>query len=123
MRPYYTEPSSYFEPGTTLYLYTIRTGKFTVHKGVVIEGKYGPGRPGWRKVSFSTKQAKEFCPKIEEIGNIQTGGPRLWLIERDDNKAARMFIDYEERKLFELEKHVAKKRALIKTLESVGMED
>lgn len=113
---------AYFEPGTTLYLYTIRTGEFRIHKGTVIEGRYGPGRPGWRKVSFITKQAKEFCPNTNEIGIIQTSGPRLWLTERDDAKAKQMFIEFEKGKLAELENQVAKKKALIKMLESVGME-
>lgn len=102
------------EAGTTLYLYTIRTGQFKVHKGEATDDKYGPR---YRKVVFETKINKERCPNVEEIGVIQTGGPRLWLTERDDDKARKMFIQYEEDKLFELEKQVVKKRALIKMLE------
>lgn len=111
----------YFEAGTILYLYTIRTGELRVHKGVVFNdtGIY------WRypRVRFETKQGKGWCPKRSEVGVIQTGGPSLWLTERDDTKAAKMLIEYELDKLAELEKQVVKKRRLIKMLESVGTED
>lgn len=112
----------YCEVGTVLYLYTIRSGEFRVHKGKVIKGKYGNKYAVYHKVHFETRAAKEFCPKVNEIGVIQTGGPRLWLTERDDKKAAEMFIEFEKNKLAELEAKVDKKKALIKTLESVGME-
>ncbi len=118
----YQTTREYFEPGTTLYLYTIRNGKFSVHKGMVIEGKYGFGRPGWRKVTFETKQAKEWCPSIDEVDILQTSGPRIWMTKRNDYKARDMFLGYEKVKLAELENLVAKKQALIKVLESVGME-
>ena len=107
------------EIGTTLYYYTIRKGDFTVHKGAVVTD-----RRGWyRKVAFETRSDKLVCPDIYEIGVIQTGGPSIWMFERDDDKAKKMFLEYELGKLALLEDQLAKKKALIKTLESVGMED
>ena len=110
----------YFEAGTTLYLYTIRTGVLKVHKATVFNdtGMY------WRypRVKFETKQGKGWCPKRNEVGVIQTGGPSLWLDKRNDDLAAKLFLDYENGKLAELEKQVDKKKALLKMLESVGME-
>lgn len=106
------------EIGTTLYYYTIRKGDFAVHKGMVLAD-----RRGWyRKVAFETRSDKVVCPETYEIGVIQTGGPSIWLFERDDHKAAMMFHEYELGKLAKLEADVEKKKALIKTLESVGME-
>lgn len=110
-----------FEPGDTLYLYTIRTGKMKVHKGTV--GVNNRTWWGGLNVTFDSKTNKDVCPPVESIGVIQTGGPRLWLTERDDEKARALFIDYELGKLAELEKQVVKKRRLIKGLESVGMEE
>ena len=109
------------EVGTTLYLYTIRTGKFNVYKGKVIENKYGIS--AYRKVAFETRTNKEWCPNKSEIGVILTGGPRLWLTERDDVKAKKLFVKHEKAKLAELKEKVDKKKALIKMLESVGMEE
>lgn len=110
----------FFEVGTVLYLYTIRTGTLKVHKGTV-----GVNNRTWwrgRDVTFTSKTNKDRCPTIEDIGVIQTGGPRVWLTERDDEKARALFIEYEKDKLAELEATVEKKKALIKMLESVGME-
>lgn len=107
--------NKYFEAGTTLYLYTIRTGEMRVHKATVVNGTGVYQR--YPRVKFETKQGKGWCPMRKEVGIIQTGGPSLWLTERDDTKAKQMLREYEEGKLFELEKQVAKKRALIKMLE------
>lgn len=112
--------NKYFEAGTTLYLYSIRTGEMKVHKGTVINGTGVYQR--YPRIRFDTRQGKGWCPMRKEVGVIQTGGPSLWLTERDDAKAAKMFIDYELSKLAEMEKQVVKKRRLIKMLESVGME-
>lgn len=109
-----------FVPGDTLYLYTIRTGEMKVHKGTVRLNN----RTWWRSlyVTFESKTNNEVCPPVESIGAIQTSGPRLWLSERDDEKARGLFIEYELGKLAKLEADVEKKKALIKVLESVGME-
>lgn len=112
--------NTYFEAGTTLYQYTIRTGEMKVHKATVFNdtGIY------WRypRIKFETKQGKGWCPKRTEVGVIQTGGPSLWLTKRNDDLAAKMLREYELGKLSELEVAVEKKKALIKMLESVGME-
>lgn len=111
-----------FEPGTKLYLYGTRNGTFTVHEGIVVEGRYG-NYPRYHRVAFETRLAKAYLPKPDEVGVVQTCGPRLWLTERDDLKAKELFLEHERKKLAGLEKQVEKKRALIKMLESVGEYD
>ena len=103
-----------FEIGTTLYLYTARNGKFNVWEGVVTENKRRYyTRP---MVMFKKGTTYEFVPKENEIGSIQPGGPRLWLTERDDALAKKLFLEYELEKLEELKRAMAKKEELIKVL-------
>lgn len=103
-----------FKVGQTLYLYTARNGKFNIHEGVVTENK----RRYYSRmmVAFTTKTTLEFLPKESEIGHIISGGPRLWMTERDDALAKKLFLEYEEEKLAELEKKIAKKKELIRVL-------
>lgn len=103
-----------FKVGDRLYLYTARNCKFHIWEGEVFERK---GRYyGRLAVKFKNRTQMEMCPKETAIGHILGGGPRLWLTERDDALARKLFLEYEEGKLFELEKQVAKKRELIKVL-------
>lgn len=112
----------FFEPGTVLYRYSIRNGTLKVYKGTVVEAKYGSCYPHLRMVAYSTKTNKDRAPLPSQVNRVLTGGPSIWLTERDDHKAAMMFHEYELGKLSELEVAVEKKKALIKGLESVGME-
>jgi hypothetical protein len=45
-------------------------------------------------------------------------GHSIWLFERDDEKARRMFIDFEERRIVELEETLRKKREVVEQLKS-----
>jgi hypothetical protein len=103
-----------FEIGPALYLYTARNGRFNVWEGVVVENKYRY----WTKpvVKFAKRAQTEKCPNENEIGHIQSGGPRLWLTERDDALAKKLFLDYELGKLAELKRAMTKKEELIKVL-------
>lgn len=103
-----------FKVGDHLYLYTARNCKFHVYEGTVEESK----KRYYLKhvVRFSGRTQLEFCPTENEIGHILGGGPRLWLTERDDALARRLFLEYEEDKLYEMEKLVARKRELIRVL-------
>ena len=102
-----------FKVGDHLYLYTARNCKFHVYEGTVTEAKR---RYINRVVKFSNKTGFEFCPTERQIGHVLGGGPRLWLLERDDALARRLFLEYEEDKLLELEKQLARKRELIRVL-------
>lgn len=107
------------EVGTTLYLYGIRSGKFTVRKGTVVDDNKQRLK-FYRRVQFTDKPGKEWCPEISEIGKLQYG--RIWMTERDDKKARDMFLEHEVWTLRELEDKIAYKKSLITMLESVGME-
>ena len=102
------------EIGMPLYLYTARNGKFNVYEGMVTENK----RRYWtqRIVTFKKRASTELAPKEDEIGHVLTKGPRLWLAERDDALARRLFLKYEKKKLEELKKQIDKKRELIAVL-------
>jgi hypothetical protein len=43
-------------------------------------------------------------------------GHSIWLLERDDDKARRMFIEFEERRIAELEETLRKKREVVSQL-------
>lgn len=103
-----------FEIGTKLYLYTARNGKFNVWEGVVVESKYRffP-RP---VVKFAKRGQTETCPYECEIGYVQSGGPRLWLTERNDALAKELFLEYVLEKQEELKRAMAKKETLIEVL-------
>ncbi len=105
--------TSNFEIGMTLWMYTARNGKFSVHEGVVTENK----RRYWTRsiVTFKTRSTFDFLPKDDEIGHI-VSGPKLWLTERDDALAKRLFLEYEEEKLEGLKRTMAKKEELIRVL-------
>lgn len=103
-----------FKVGQTLYLYTARNGKFNIHEGVVIENK----KRYWTRlvVEFKTRSSFEFLPKDHEIGCVCAGGPRIWLLERDDALAKKLFLEYELELLAKLERQIAVKKELIKVL-------
>lgn len=104
------------EVGSKLYLYTARDGRFTCHEGVVITGRHYH-YPSTRYVKFDDGHSKEFIPKEHEIGKLMGARSRLWLTERDDEFARKLFLDCERVKLEELERHVTRKKNLIKVLE------
>ena len=113
----------FFEPGTTLYRYVIRTGTLKVYKGTIVEGRLGPGWPHMRQVAYESKTNKDRAPFPSQVNRVLTGGPSIWLTERDDAKAAKMFHEYELGKLSELEAAIEKKKALIKMLSEVEVEE
>lgn len=107
------------EIGSTLYLYTARNGKFHVYEGMIVENK----RRFYMKhvVRFDGRTQLEYPPTDKQIGRVLGGGPRLWLLERDDNLARKLFLEYEEEKLKQLEKQYNKKVELIRVLKE-GLE-
>lgn len=67
-------------------------------------------------MKFAKRAQTERLPNGSEIGSIQPGGPRLWLTERDDALAKKLFLEYELKKLEELKQAMTKKEELIKVL-------
>lgn len=107
-----------FEVGDTLVLYVARNNTLHIHEGVVSFNKHY-----YRNfVIFTDGRAHERVPNRDRIGKIQGGGPRLWLTERNDNLARKMFLDYETNKLEALERQVKRKKQLIEVLRE-GLEE
>lgn len=103
--------------GTKLYHYTIRNGKFTVKEGIVRESN-----KKWSYPYVEFDYGRQVAPRMYKIGELRTGGPSLWLLERDDELAKKMFLEYEEECLRKLEEDVEKRRRLIESIKE-GVED
>ena len=101
------------EPGTKLYRYSIRRNKLCMHTGVVNECL---GRKRVVFVDGGINHSTVNCPRPEDIGVIRHIGLTLWMIERDDELAKQMFIDYEERQIHQIEKLLAGKREIVNML-------
>ena len=96
--------------GKIVYRYTVKNGKFFVHEGVVND-------TGFRKlVNFRDGSPTLRCPRDEEFGSIRRVGHSLWMTERDDAKARKMFIDYEINKIVDMEMQIKRKKDTIKML-------
>ena len=109
------------EPGMDLYLYSIRTGDFTVHQGVVAETGYVFAVA--YKVVFAGNRPSVRCPEAHEIGVVKSTGPLLWLPERDDAKAKQLFIEFEKRKISEHEMQIERRKAMIEKLSGGGLNE
>lgn len=97
--------------GEKLYHYSIRFGKFTVKEGVVKEPEKYWGYP---HVDFQGE--RRLAPRRDKIGVLRQGGPSLWLFERDDELAKKIFIEYEEKCIKKLQQDIDKRRELIEVI-------
>ena len=96
--------------GTILYRYTVRNGKLVVREGTV-------NQFGLRTcVNFKDGSAPVRCPGIEDIGVMRTVGHSIWLTDRDDELARKMFIDFEEGRIADLQGSIDRKREVVKKL-------
>ena len=96
----------------TVYQYTLRNGGLFVHDGTIIEDD------DHKYVYFKDKKIKARCPSEEEFGVICTKGSSLWLTERNDELAKRIFIEYELQCVVDLQKQIDRKLELIKALKN-----
>lgn len=92
-----------------LYFYTIKNGKLFVHEGTV-KSMYDTRK----RVCFSDRSSPRRYPN--QFNVIDTTGPNIWLTERNDEAVKRIFIEYEEQKLAELEEQIERKKQIIKML-------
>lgn len=100
--------------GEIVYKYTLRNGKLFIHEGEIIER-------GIRKcVYFKDEKTTVRLPKENEFGICHSNGPSLWLADRDDELARRIFIEYEERGIAELQGMINRRTALINILKGEG---
>jgi hypothetical protein len=95
---------------TILYRYTVHNGKLIVREGIV--SNYGLRTC----VHFTDGSTAVRTPRPEDIGVMKPVGHSIWLTERDDEKARRMFIEFEERRIVELEETLRKKREVVEQL-------
>lgn len=100
-----------FWPGEKLYHYSIRNGKFAVKEGVVRESA-----THWSYPYVDFQGERRLAPRKDKIGKLCQGGPSLWLFERDDELAKKMFIEYEEKCIEKLQQDIDKRRELIEII-------
>lgn len=101
--------------GETVYMYTLRNEKFFIHEGTII--KQGIHIC----VYFKDEKRTVGLPRENKFGIIRTSGSGLWLVDRDDELAKRIFIEYEENRLAELQEQISRKTKLIEVLKSEGL--
>ena len=97
--------------GEILYRYTVRNGKLFVREGRVVL-RYG----NLKFVYFTSSNSGTRYPRENEFGVISAKGPSVWMTERNDEFVKRLFIEYEEQKLVELQRQIVRKTELIKML-------
>lgn len=98
--------------GETVYMYALRNEKFFVHEGTIT--KHGTHTC----VYFKDTKRTVRLPRKEDFGVIHTKGSSLWLADRDDELAKRIFIEWEENSLAELQELIDRKTKLIDVLKS-----
>ena len=100
-------------PPIKVYLYSINTGKLVVNEGFVQPSIYKD------RVRFLGKKKSILCPA--ESGKVFNAS--VWLPKRDDAKARKLLIDYEENLIFELRNRVQTHLSKIHVLKGVEIHE
>ena len=95
--------------GDKIYWYTAKNCKFIVHEGEIIE------RHNQLLIYFKDDYSRVLMPKDDDFGKI-ISGTSLWLTERNDELARKMFIEYQEQCLSKLQKQIDDKIKFIELL-------
>lgn len=98
------------EPDAKGYVYSLWTGQLKVEEGDVYNSIYDE-----RLASFITKNKKKYQCALNP-GIIYNG--IVWLLERDDNLARQIMIDYEEGMILKLEDKISNHRHKITMMSS-----
>ena len=96
--------------GDKVYKYTLKNEKIFVHEGIIVEDRVR------KSVRFEDKKLRVRLPKDEEFGIVQVSGPSLWLTEKDDRLAKRIFIEYLENGISELQETINRRSKLVDLL-------
>lgn len=96
--------------GEKIYHYSIRYGVFTVKEGII--RRHNPNM-SYHYPYVEFKYGRLMIPKMDEVGMVRSGGPSLWLFERNDELAKKLFIEYEEGYIENLQKDIDKRKELI----------
>lgn len=97
--------------GEKIYWYTMKNAQFFVHEGEVALRPYSRAKC----VHFNDGASHGLYPKETDIG-VVLRGTSLWLENRDDELAKRIFIEHNEKCIAELEEQIRRKHENIKIL-------
>lgn len=100
-------------PPIKAYLYSIKTGKLVVYEGFITPSSYN------LRVRFFGKRKKVMC--YSEPGEVFESS--LWLPERDDNKARKLLIEFEEELVARYRERVQDHLSKIHTLKGVEIHE
>lgn len=99
--------------GEIIYHYNIIDGELTVKKGIIKTANEGK-KYSYKYVEFDYGRLE--IPRMSEIGIIHSGRPSLWLFERDDELAKKMFIEYEEECIEKAKEDIEKRQKLLEVI-------
>jgi hypothetical protein len=100
--------------GVKIYHYRLGNGEFTVKEGI-IRVPEKKGSYSYIEFDYGRLPIPRF-PRMDEIGMVRSGGPSLWLFDRDDEFAKEQFLKYEEECIKKLEEDLEKRRARIEII-------
>lgn len=101
---------------TRAYLYTIKgDGTLNIH-----EGYFESGYNKWSKTSRFTPDKGNWCFVSNEPGELHYR--KMWMPERDDERAKALYIEYHERKIKECEKNLEMHKRTIAVLKGENYE-
>ena len=100
--------------GETMCKYFMEDGRFVIHEGLVIE------QDGQRYVNFGSVKSLERFPRYRDIGRVWKDGETLWVTERDDELAKRLFTEHWVKHIEELQKQIDEASEYIKIVRGKG---
>lgn len=100
--------------GETVYKYTLKNGKFFVHEGIIVKGRIRDF------AEFKDIDRSARLPEEDGFG-VVCNGSTLWLAERDDELAKRIFTEWLENGIVELQEAISKKLNLIDLLKETEL--
>lgn len=103
--------------GTKGYLYSRWRGKFEVFEGYIEVSRYASNHSRFVYRRGRKEKTMQCSPNPGEVYNSV-----VWLTERDDELAKKMFIEYEEFILEELREKIEKHEQAIEKLKGLDMD-
>ena len=95
------------------YLYSRYKGRFEVHYGTITPLNYGRRRD-YARFEYTNGQKEKRLQCWYKPGVVYYG--TVWLTERDDELARKLFLDYEKNCILELEERIDRHHGCIETL-------
>lgn len=104
----------YVDKETKGYLYSRWRGRFEVLYGTIIPLNYNGRHKGYAHFEYQSGRKEKHLQCWGEPGFIYYGV--VWLPERDDEQARRLFLEYEKNCIKELEEKISRHQWCIETL-------